>query len=352
MSIPYSQMELSVPQSVINDDYKLSLKHFINKDFYKSYALITKLHDCCYRSFERNIISEQLFIKIVNLYLTQVGMLFYPPEAEKRFQLPVPQKKELTERIRQNEFWNRLEEFYGNANEVPAALLYQVFLLNYACNKETNLTGQEALIDQFNKVYSTINFHVKSEADSEYLKRFSELYIFKALPDIGEFDSALKLLEENPLLDPEQAKERLTNIRQAQIQMKDTLKREAEDRARKEKTEQILEAENQEKEKKEANLRYRSLKHIKQAREQELVGNNNQQALSHNSATVKALDEWILKAKFLLKLSNSFIQKNYLTLLVALVITLISRRFARARNLNLLEKFRETVRMAFKVTYL
>lgn len=349
MSNSYSQMELSVPQNVINADYKLSLKHFFNKDFHKSYALITKLHDCCYRNFERNIISEKLFIKIVNLYLTHVGMLFYPENAENRFQLPILERKALSERIKHNEFWSHLEAFYGSAAEVPPSLLYQVSLLNYAYSKEVTLADLKSIMDQFDHVYSSIDFNAKTDVEKEYLKRFAELYVFKALPDAGRFDSALILLQKNPLLDSEQSKERLLKIKQIQSQERERHKKVAEERALEERAKKALEIEKREKERQEANLKYRSLKHIKQAREKELTGSTDQ--LSH-SATVKPIEEWILKAKFLIKLSNNFVQNNYLALLLALAITLITRRFARARNLNLLEKFQETVRMAFKVTYL
>lgn len=350
MSVTYSQMELSAPQSVINDDYKLSLKHFINKDFNKSYALIAKLHECCYRNFERSIISEKLFIKIINLYLTQVGMLFCPLEPQTQFHLPTPEKKALTESIRQNKFWTRLESFYGNAKDVPIALVYQVFLLNYACNKETKLEPK-SILDQFDNVYSSLEFETETESDKEYLKRFAELYVYKVLPEAGEFDLALKLLQENPVLDPEQAKKRLNIIKETQIREKELLKKATEERAVQDRAKKAAETESREKEKRESNLRYRSLKHIRQSREKEIVG-TSQLGPSQDATTIKMMDQWIAKARFLIQFSNTFVQRNYLALLVALVIALVTRRFTRVRNLNLLEKFQETVRMAFKVTYL
>lgn len=342
-----------MPQSVIYNDYKSSLKHFINKDFKRSYDLITRLHECCYRNFERNIISEDLFIKIINLYLTQIGVLLSPLENPNEFRLSTPERKSLTKSIKQNEFWNRLKLFYKDVDRVPVKLIYQVFLLTYTCENGSQTPELVAVVRQFAEVYSSLDFKAASYSDEEYLKRFVELYIFKVLTDAGDFDTALRLLQENHLLDSVPSEKRLETIKQEQLRKEESKKKAAAVKELRDRARKIAEAELRKKEKQEANLRYRSLKQIKQAREKELSDENNQSIeLSHKSLTMSPIERWVWKVKYLIQFSNNFVQKNYIALLLVLVIAFVLRRLKRAKNLNLLTKFQETVKMAFKVTYL
>lgn len=349
-SILYSSMETSAPQTVIESDYKLALKHFVNKDFGKSYPTIVKLHDTCYRNFERNIITEALFIKIVALYLTQVGVLLNPLEANASFRLPIPERKRLLQSIEDNSVYNTLAQFYGGIREVPSELLYHAFLLNYACRK--SVSDPQSIAAEFQRVYYSLDFDTDNASNDRYLKRFVDIYVFNVLPDNEEFDLALQVAKGNPLLDSEKAETKLKGIRELRRQEKDSKENMTKAKMEEEKQRSMLEMEKKKRAKEEADLKYRSLKQIKQEHEKERTLKSNHLPLSHDKSNTSHINQLSLRAQYVMNLSKSFFIKNYTVILVILAMGFISTKLLRTRRINIKEKLRETLSMAFKVTYL
>ena len=119
-----------------------------------------------------------------------------------------------------------------------------------------------------------------------------------------------------------------------------------------EKQRSMLEMEKKKRAKEEADLKYRSLKQIKQEHEKERTLKSNHLSLSHDKSNTPHINQLSLRAQYVMNLSKSFFMKNYTIILVILAMGFISTKLLRTRRINIKEKLRETLSMAFKVTYL
>lgn len=336
----------SIPQSILVDDYKLALKLFMNKDFAKSYELTQKLQSVSFRSLQRGDLDDELFIKIFALYLTLVGLLINPAGLTGSFQIPRPEKKELLSKIQKGSFLQDLEEIYGNTSQIPTELLYQIGLVGFSCRNELNKENNRFLLEQFDTLYSEINFN--KDPEDRYMKRLAEMYVFNVLPEFEEFKKAHSILHANPLLDNERGSKKLSEIEEMKKQEKKAKDRNEKERSQREqkRMEQLNEKKNEAKEK--ANLKYKSLKQIKQTHEYER-SSNTPEPHSDKNLSLEAIKERLL---LIANLTRGYIKQNSPVIVVTAVILIIAAKFFKSRKINAMERVQDLMKMAFKITYL
>lgn len=345
-----SLLESSAPQSVIVNDYKLAVKFFMSKDFDKSYLLILKLHSVAYKNFKSGSIDEDIFVKIVTLYLTELGLLLNSKDASSSFLLSRKEKKELIDKLRRSTYLDAFYEIYGSIARVPSELLYQVCLVNYSCQNDIKGDDERFLVKQFDSLYSLLDF--RGKASDKYMKRLVDMYVFNVLPDSDDFIKARSLVESNPLIDTEEGRKRLKELQEVKKQEKKLKDKQIKEREAKEAQRAADEEAKRKAEQESANLKYKSLKQIRREHENsaELERlERNQPSRQNERNSIAYIRQRI---EYLLRLTRTFCEKNYPVLVVIFIASLIAQRFIRTRRINVIEKLQDTFRMAFKITYL
>lgn len=339
-------MESSAPQAIIEDDYRLALKLFMNKDFAKSYDLILRLHNTSQRSLQKGNLDDELFVKINALYLTHLGLLINPSGSAGSFHIPRQEKKDLIKKLEQGAFLLAFADVFGSVAEVPLELLYQICLVRFSCRNELNKHDEHFLCRQFGELYDEIDFN---NGDDRYLRRLADMYVFNVLPEVGDFDKAYSILQSNRLLDPEWGTKKLDEIREMKKQEKKAKEKQAKEREQKERkrVEQEIEKNNAAKER--SSLKYKSLKQIKKEHDRERSSLPTSEKPDNDNVTLAKLGE---KIAYTLNLSKGFFQKNSPVILVAILLAFIVTKFLRTRRINIKERLQDTLRMALKITYL
>lgn len=329
-----SMLELSTPQHIVLNDFQLALKLFLNKDFAKSFAIVKRLHAACYKQFSRDHIDEDTFVKIVSLYLTELGILVSSRETISPYQLPQAEKAELLEIVELDHLLDSLLAIFGDVADVPTELVAQVFLVKYQCLKNK----PEVLLKQFGNIHAILEFD-----DDHHLKKLLDIYVFNVLPEANDFKLALAITAQNPLYDTEKAHTRLKELQEAKKQ-----EERLQDKHRKEREAKRLQQEEAERKRKleaaeKSSLKYVSLKHIRNAHEQE----NAPTGVSAGRIT-----DIKLKIRFYSLLASESVRKNSLAYIFVLACALIFGKLVRSRQVNVRERLADVIRMAVKVTYL
>lgn len=342
-------MESSSPEKVIISDYKLALKFFVNKDFAKSFPIIQKLHEYCYKNFELGTLGENYFIKIITLYLTEVGLLVNPKDTGNSFQLSRVERKELVQKLELGVFLDNLYKIYGSMSNVPLELLFQIYLVNYTCQNVMS-KDQQSLVKQFNKVYTLLDF--KSNTNDKFLKRWVDMYVFNVLPDAEDFSTAFRVSEENPFIDTEKARTKLQELQELKKQEKKVREKKAQELQSKEAQRLEQEKIRQRKAKDESDLKFKSLKQIRQERERDESMRKEGTSSTNRSHSKLTIDQIKSRLEYLLHASSNVFQKNSSIILIVILLSFIASRIIRTKRINIREKIQETLKMAFKVTYL
>lgn len=351
MSISVASLsDSSAPQSIILNDYKLAVKFFMNKDFQKSYQIILKLHNVAYRNFAKGTIQEDVFIKIVTLYLTELGLLLNSRDSGATFQLPRKEKKELIDKLKLSTFLDSLYDIYGSIARVPSELLYQIFLVSYSCQNELKQNDDRFLVKQLDLLYSLLSFSGKSE--DKYLKRLVDMYVFNVLPDADDFYKAKELVESNPLIDTEKGRKRLKELQEVKKQEKKLRDKQVKEREAQEAQRLEEEKARRKAEQENANLKYKSLKQIRKEQEHSEELERLRRSQPSRSGGPSSIQQLRQRLEYLLHLTRQFCEKNYPVLVVVFIASLIAQRFIRTRRINVRQKLQETFKMAFKITYL
>lgn len=339
-----SLMESSSPEKIIINDYKLALKFFVNKDLAKSFSIVLKLHKLCYKHFELGTLREEYFIKIITLYLTEVGLLVNSRDNGGTYQLSRPEKKQLVKQLEEGFFLDALYKTYEGIANIPLELLFQIFLVNYTC--QSMMTNEQlAMVKQFRKVYSLLDF--ESHKGDKYMKRWVDMYVFNVLPDAEDFTTAFQVAEENPLIDWQKAKTKLEELKELKKQEKKMREKTASENQSREAKRLEQDKARQRKAKDESDLKFKSLKQIRQEREKDERRKNTEER-----SPAFTLEQLKHRVSILAKASTSIVQKNSPVILVTILVAFLLSQFIRTRKINVREKLMETLKMAFKVTYL
>lgn len=326
----------SGPESLLYTEYELALKHFINKDFETSFAMASKVYEATLRSFEKGHVLEKTLVRIASLYLTQIGILL-PSDSS----ILAHVKADLISSLQNDELLRKLHDFYGSTARIPHELLYQIFLVYYTCR---GLLG-ESVVGKFKLTYHNLEAEMANLDDENdvYLHKWLDLFILNVLPDSGDFEMAHAILD-NVFPKNTSSKGKLRQIESRKV---DEAKAASElrDKAAKAEAERLAQRKAHElQQAKEKSLKYMSMKQIRSMHESETI----EREPPKENQTAALLD----KAKYYYELAKRSLSANSPMILLVLVSLFLANTFLRSRKYNIREKFKETMAMAFKVTYM
>lgn len=343
-------MSSSQPRQLIESNYKLALKFFMNKNFSKSYEIIKKLYQNSFGQFASDIISEQLFIKILNLYLTEIGLFIDKANQDTNFNLERNERQEVITTLTQDQILDELYKIYNDdINAIPSEILYNLFLIYYINGAIITNAGNLKL--KFDKLY--YQFDYSSRLEDAYLKKLIDLYVFQVLPDNENFDDASSIVSENPIFlsQIEESLSRLSNIRVTKVK-----KQQEEEEKEKEKQQKLnekkkREQQNQKELKDRQNLTYKSLNQIKQS-SGKVDSSKKDDGTARESNSGYDIASLRQKVLYSLNFSKNYIKTNSPLILLIILLLFISSRYLKVRKINVMERLKLTLQMAFKISYL
>lgn len=315
---------------LVENNYKLALKQFINKNFIGSFKLIHDVYYTSFNEYKQGTISEDLLIKIINLYLVVVGVCL------KNRHLDQALANAARNSFTSNEIINQIKSIWLEL-DIPLEIKYNMQLV-YISNPKDLINDEDSYLRNLKKWYINI------DTNDKFGSKLLDLVKFEILPHFNQYDESERLIgdDESELAKLHKIKnekdEYLKKVKQDQIQAEKVAK-EAQEKQ---------EAEARQK-RKELNLKYSSIKEIV---------NNYKQEDSRAAASVKDLNRRHQQSQsqnlqeklaYILRITKNYLARNSLVLVVLIVLILGSSRYLR--NANVREKIVDTVKMAFKFTY-
>lgn len=355
MDLSLSGSGLGMPRKWVEENYQLALKLFMSKSFERSFDITKKLYKASFHQMSNDTIPQALFIKIINLYLTEVGLFIDEANNGHHYKLTRREREEIVTELRNDKLLDKLLVFYGDdINLIPSAILFNLLLVYYI-NSDVIFENKSDLLSKFSRIYALIEIK-----DDPYIRRLSDLYIFQILPEFSKETEAESLIRESKLykssLDSTLKKlssaieQRETKRKAAEQEMKASQLRAKEEQQKRMKAEK--------EQRKKQDLQYQTLNLLKQKAASEPVAPILAPILSERN-TPQARDFESLKQRvlYLYGISKDYIAKSSpLILAIIIVVFLASRmvnlRMVNLRRVNLKEAIQETVRMAFQVKYL
>ena len=341
-------LDSSAPESVLLGDYQLALKSFINKDISRSFGTIRKLQPIAYRSFSNGQASESIYTKITNLYLTELGLLL-KPGLDENATLCSQDQHELVISLQNEEISKQITELYGSAADAPPALVFQVFLVYYTCQDVLQQQNRNFVLEKFTKLYHSIDFSEKQ--NDVHLRRWFDMYVLNVLPEAGDFDTAFSIAKTNLTFGGELALIKLKEVQELSLKKRAETEKQSKALKAREAKRLAAESERKKKEAQEKNLKYRTMKQIQAGQKSEETTRETSSPKSSEKAplTLERMRERLL---YYYTLTKGTLQQNSPVILAAIVLLFVSSKVLRARKINFKQKFKETMQMAFKVTYL
>lgn len=319
---------------LIEDNYKLSLKLFTNKNFENSYSLIKDLYSKSFDELNGGLINEKLFVKIVDLYLVQLGFGLKNSDM-----LPDNEKRIIHQTLSEDLIMNDLITIYKSRTKVPYEILYHLCLVYvlYA-----SLFGKEDwLLFKFEEIYASI----PSDERGRYLKKITEQYVFEVLPISDKFDLARNIIEQSTNFSGEigESIEKLNRIKENKETEARMAKEKEKERLAMEKANKERELEKSKAMEKQNNLKYKSLKEIQNQYASEVAP---EKSITSDSNQLKS------KVIYLAKLTKHYLKENSFVILIVLLCLFGATKFARLNNIDVKSRLKETILMAFKISYL
>lgn len=335
-----------MPKKWIEDNYQLALKLFMNKSFERSFDITKKLYKASFHQLSNDTIPQALFVKIINLYLTEIGLFLDRSKNDHHFNLGKKEREEIVSDLRNDKLLDDLLLFHGDdINLIPSAILFNLLLVYYL-NSEAIFEVPSSLLSKFSRVYSSIDIE-----DEPYLRRISDLYIYQILPDFNKENEAENLIRQTSIYRSslEESLKRLTTV----VEQRDTKRKQKEQAANKAKEKAKEEQQNRVKAEKELrkkkDLQYQTLNLLKQKAASDPVAPPQPERSSLRSHDISSL---LQRANYLFSITKDYIAKNSPLILVVIVVAFLLTRVVNLRKVNLREAIQETVRMAFQVKYL
>lgn len=308
---------------LVENNYKLALKQFINKNFIGSFKLIHDVYYTSFNDYRQGTISEDLLIKIINLYLVVVGVCL------KNKSLDQVLVNAARNSFTSNEIINQIKSVWLEL-DIPYEIKYNMQLVY--------ISNQELIRDKEGYLRNLKKWYINIDTDDKFGNKLLDLVKFEILPQFNQYDESERLIGDN-----EEELQRLRQIKNEKEEYLNKVKQEqiqAEKLAKEAKIKEEAEAKNAAKE---LNLKYSSIK--------EIINNYNKE---DSRAPVRNLDRQqsqSLKKKltYILSITRNYLAKNSIVLVVLIILILGSSRYLR--NANIKDKIVETVKMAFKFTY-
>ncbi|KAK6465882.1 hypothetical protein DFJ63DRAFT_310966 [Scheffersomyces coipomensis] len=351
-SLSFSSASFS-SNHLLEEKYKLAYKQFINKNFEKSYRLINELYDSSFNEFSKGFISEVLFKKIINLYLTLVSLTISGQTLP--FKLSQIDNHRLVNVFIQDTFLNKLTQAFGGSEiNIPLDILYN-YILVLITNKKVLIGNDDSFLNRVKSIYSSL---IVNNSNSKYVKRFIDLYVFEVLPTFDNFDDARFIIESDAIYasDVKNQLDNLNKIEQNKLQIVEQQKQKEEERKKREQEYQKRELQKAKELEKQQNLQYKSIKDIQKEYATPISASSSssdKQKVGLNKDTdVNRLNQLKEKLFYSYKLTKNYFKENSPIILVIVVLLFIINRFINLRQIKIKDKLLETIKMAFKVSYL
>lgn len=331
--------------ATLKDNYDLALKLFASRNFNRSYEIISQLINEVYAHFAT--VNPQLFVKIVSLYLVEVGTFLGESSS-------VMSKEERSWNInvlKSNEMIDRWVQLFGGLDSVPLELLCNYHLVFRT--QQTLLLSDENVKNKYlrelGKLYTVL---CNRDDHSHFDDMLLNLYVFEILPSLGEFDLAHNIVLQNGAFsdDIKTYTDKLEQIKKDKALQAKQAKEKAAQEARAAQEAQKRELEKQAELEKEKNLRYRSVRELRKQYASESGSEYRESSPSSRPSTTQ-IEMLKNRLVYLYGITKTYVKKNY-PMLAALLLILIGASFLGLKKYKIRENLVETIRMAFKINYL
>jgi hypothetical protein len=311
----------------MKDKFNLAVKLFTNKSIEKSFQIISELYYKSFETFNKGLISEEFFNSIISFYLVEIGTGLSEES------LSISNRKHIETIIENDEILTLLRQVY---DEIPFQIWFNYYLL--LVTNQKLIKNEDNFLAKVWNLYSSID----STSQDPYLKDFVDLYVLEILPRFGKYEEAESIIQKNSLYSGSEI-ETLNEIKQKQA--------EAEKQAKQiEKDKNALEKEAKKREiQKQKDLDAQLNLNLKARREAEKLYTNE---IIPKSPKTDQLQVLRAKLGFLYNLSKSFIKENSPLILVVVLLFFSVSRFVNVKRIDVRKKLVDTVKMAFKITYL
>lgn len=315
---------------LIEDNYKLALKFFVNRDVHNSWVIISSLYQQAIKEYEKGLIGEKLLTKIVSLYLIEIG-----------YNLNNNRDQALTNSLRNKTIINNLAKVFTTLYNIPDEILYNYYLI-HVTNWEYLIDGNRQFFEDLDQLY----MNYKSFNNGKFYQQLIDLYTFEILPMVNKVDQARMIIETNQIYANKRdyAKSKLSTIEKSKTDA-EIKQKQINLEKQKQQQEEKLKKDQQLKLQREKQLEYVKLNELSKSRDLSIPPQSNQPKLSQLQ---------VLKSRvtYLLSISSNYLKQSSPLILVVIMTILISTRFINYRKLNLRQKLKQTIEMAFKVSYL
>ncbi|KAI5965635.1 uncharacterized protein KGF55_000997 [Candida pseudojiufengensis] len=309
----------------IENNYKLALKLFINKNFIQSYKLIYQIFQNSFIEYKQGLISQNLLIKIINLYLVIIGVSLREGHLDQIL------SNSARNSIRSNEVHNLIGSIWSSY-EIPWEIQYNLQLF-YISNQDL-IKDKEMYLRDINKLIFNI------DSSDKYGEKLLNLIKFEIYPQFNEFEKSEQLIGSN-----EEELNRLNEIKQQKQTIENELKQKLIDDEKKSNELKLKKEQDARKLAHEQNLKYKSIKEITNT-----YNHQNSQPRRIENKEISKQNEIKSKLIYLLNISKKYLQQNTIILLVLLILIFGSSKFLK--GINIKEKLIDTIKMAFKFTYI
>lgn len=338
-------MQSFTPETILSADYASALKSFMNKDFDKSFPQILKTCSQSFISYEKGYLGQEMFSKIVCLYLTELGLVLSSKESQV-FMLRRKERDQLIQDLKQGLLMTKLNKLFGSIMEIPSSLLFLLHLVYFTCQHHLCVEDPNFVLRQFESTYASID---TTKVDKN-LTRLVEMYIFDVLPSADKWRAAYSIAETNPLFrDSDEAVCKLKE--KEKVHKQETKLREQRHKERQEIERKLAEQEKERQRKKaeEKSLKFKSLKKIQKDIQKEKLDSSFPIVPDTSAFSTAEIKERLV---YLYRLTRSQSQKYAPVVTCIIVIILVFFRVMNVKKINIREKIRETLSMAMKVTYM
>lgn len=309
---------LVLPSKLLEDNYKLALKLFVNRNFEKLFAVASQLYGQAVQEYPRGLILETLLVKIISLYIAEITTI---AEQEVAFETGVDVDQVISD----------MEGLFGNRRNVPPEVLYNYYLA---------AKGKKVLSLLTLEISQILNTFTYNRESSKYEKNLARLYI-DLLVEQDRWEDAKLFVALCPVFTTSDLHqlEDWKQVQENQRKQDQLLKQKKELEAKQKKAEQI-------KQHRDRQLEYVKLNEMRQQGDRPI---NNRQPTPQD---VQLLTQ---RLYHILDLLKNYFRDNSLVIGVVAVVLAIALRYVKL-NRNTLNTVKDrvvdTVKMAMKITYL
>lgn len=329
------------------NNYKLALKFFLNRELNKSYDIIKQVFQESFQQYENRIIDLNLFSKILILYLTEVGLAIESGGDNVRLVLERKENDQVRSWIRENSPLKELKKTFGGICYIPSDVIYNLFLVYYILFKANIVLGKE-LESNFKEAFVSLDTY--SNQSDENIINFANLYVFKVLPDLEKSEEAVHIIRESSFFasDVDSALRTLSDEKEQRVEQRKVEERRQKEQQKRLQDKRNAEMQKQEEVQKKQDLKYKTLNQIKA----NLKGDKKLDAHPFREESSTEIAQLKHRIHAILSIAKCHFKENIILYLLLVVSLLLSSKVPKIRNGNLMQRLKDTMKMAVKVTYL